>query len=323
MINKTLFVATLVPIIFSTSAVSAVEIYNDHTNSFAIGGHISAGIANLGHDTEVNSTSPRINIEAKRNLGEDFIVDAKVEWGLNFLDSDADADVFSQRLGYVGVAHKNYGRLIVGRQWSPYYDVAGIADLPVAFANDFLYDDQGNLGTARANKMVSYRNVLNFNRNLSLQLGGGWQGEHDTYDNRYQVAATLQFTQFNLGYAFTAGDVTNDNAMSNVFSAGYGHYGKGFYAAGVLALNENMNGAKDTTASDLIAAYGLNSGVNLIWNMEVVDDKDNAVGYSNMAFQVEYQIVPKVLGYAGYLVDMESDANDKENQWMFGARLYL
>ncbi len=52
--------------------------------------------------------------------------------------------------------------LVVGTQWSPYYDFAGVADMSIAFANDFLYSNQYNLGSARAERMLSYRKGFEF-----------------------------------------------------------------------------------------------------------------------------------------------------------------
>lgn len=333
--NQKTRIAIALSTVFIIPTGYAYEVYADEDNSFSIGGHLSAGIAgDTGDngDAQVNAPSPRINFEGKRGLTQDLTFDAKIEWGLNYLNNDYNGDpgketnhdILSSRLGYVGATHTTIGRVVVGRQWSPYYSVMGIADTPVAFANDFLYQDQGNLGTARANKMVSYGKGFNLSESMALKFGAGWQGTQGKYDSRLQTSLQLQFEKFNVGYAFSNGDVANQTAMSNGFSAGYGNYGKGLYVAGVYAVNEHITiASSDNTAADFIVAYALDNGLNLIANYEMVDDDDNVAGYSEVAFQVEYRVLPKVLTYAGYQVGLDSDNNQEEDKWMFGARFYL
>jgi predicted porin len=319
--KKTLL-ATSISALLLTNSAFAIELYNDDKNSFAMGGHLSAGIADNGDTVEVNAPSPRVNFEWKTKIDENWQVDAKLEWAVNYLDDEKD--VLSSRLGYVGTTHKAVGRFALGRQWSPYSDVMGIADQPIAFANDFLYNDHGNLGTARANKMLSYGKAFDFSESMALKLGAGWQGEHDLYDSRLQLGLQLQFSNFNVGYAFTNGDVNNETAMSNGFSVGYGSYGKGIFAAGVFAFNENMNtGTTDSTAIEAIGAYGLDNGMNFIVNYEGIDDDDNNAGYSELALQMEYRFIPKMNAYIAYQLGLDSDANNEEDQWMIGVRYYL
>lgn len=325
--KKTLLATSISALLLANSAF-ALELYNDDKNSLAMGGHLSAGIADDGDTVQVNAPSPRINFEWKTKIDENWEVDAKIEWGVNYLGDDG-VDVLSNRLGYLGTTHETVGRFVVGRQWSPYYSVMGIADQPIAFANEFLYDDHGNLGTGRANKMFSYGKAFDFSESMALKLGAGWQGEHvvgaKVYDTRLQLALQLQFSDFNVGYALTNGDVNDETAMSNGFSVGYGTYAKGIFAAGVFAFNENMNaGTTDSTAIEAIGAYGLDNGMNFIVNYEGVDDDDNKAGYSELAFQMEYRFIPKMNAYIGYQLALDSDGNKKEdNQWMIGARYYL
>ncbi|MDF5533714.1 porin, partial [Vibrio parahaemolyticus] len=151
--NKKLLAAAIAAATFGTQAV-AVELYNNDGTTFSMGGHVSVNLNGSEQgDTDVGTNSPRINISATQDLGNGFTADARGEWALNYLDGGEES--FKTRLGYLGVTHEVYGRAVGGTQWSPYYDVAGIADMPIAFANDFIYDDHGNLGTGRADKMLS------------------------------------------------------------------------------------------------------------------------------------------------------------------------
>ena len=342
--KKTLL-AIAVPAALVSNAVTAVELYKDDVNTFSVGGHVSVGVTGSDEgNTEVNSMSPRLNIEATRDLGNGYVVDAKAEWGVNFLEGGENT--FNTRLGYIGLTHEELGRAVVGTQWSPYYDVAGVADMPIAFANDFLYQDQGNIGTARADKMVSYRNGFEFGDAGALNVGLGWQGAqdgdatNDAYGNRAQATLSYSFMGATLGYAYNSGSVSyggtpSEDATTQAVSLNYGTYGKGFYAAGVFAQNENVydssyaseNVYDKTNNTELLVAYALANSLNVSLNYEAVKDEGGNEGtlMSQSALQVEYNFLPDIVGYVGYQVDLGSDAaNHKDdNVWMFGARVYL
>jgi predicted porin len=186
------------------------------------------------------------------------------------------------RLGYVGLSHDKYGRAVIGTQYTPFSDVIGVADDPIWFATDSAYDNQGNLGTMRGDKMISYRNGVKFSDDFMLNFGLGWQGQHE-YDNkaysslypfnsdlayhyRTQGAISATFMGVTLGIARTQGDVeiweddiinrpvtlkvvVTENAQSNALSVKYGQYGKGFYGAIVYEKNEYMNNPIDESGS--------------------------------------------------------------------------
>ena len=354
--KKTLL-AVAIPAALFANAVSAVELYNDDVNTFSIGGHMSAGLIGSDEgDTKVNSVSPRINLEVKRDLGNGVVVDAKGEWSVNMLDGGENA--FSTRLGYLGATHEDFGRAVIGTQWAPYFDVAGVADMPIAFANDFLYADHGNIGTARAESMVSYRNGFDFAEAGSINFGLGWQGKNTTtetvfkidgsevieesqdaakYSDRVQASISYDLMGFSLGYGYNSGDVDYSNGAGKVtaeaqtISAAYGNYGSGLYVAAVLAQNDYIGGYDETNNYEAIVAYALANSLNLSINYEAVVDEASGVNngdtiYSQSAFQVEYNFLPNVVGYAGYQIDLGGDGaydTKKDNTWMFGGRVYL
>ncbi len=323
MFNKNILVATISGVIWVNGA-SAVELYKDEVNSFSIGGHLSAGLAGSDEgDTEVNSVSPRINFAAKRDLGNGFSADAKAEWSVNFLGGGENA--VSTRLGYLGLSHDSFGRLVAGTQWSPFYSVAGIADQPIAFASDTLYTDHGNIGSARANKMLSYSNMLELGEAGQLKFGLGWQGEHDDYEQRGQGALSYHLLGFSLGYTYSSGDKANVKTSSSSVAAKYGKYGKGLFVAGVFTLNDNINeAAKESDVTEAIVAYALENSLNFSVNYEALEVDPYKVS-SELAFQVEYHFISNVVGYAGYQVDLGSDDTSyiEDDQWMFGGRIYL
>ncbi|WP_415230639.1 porin [Psychromonas sp.] len=355
--KKTLL-AVAIPALLFANATTAVELYNDGVNTFAVGGHITVGLdVPEEADATLNSLSPRLNVEATRDLGEGFKLDLRSEWWVNVLDGGAET--FTTRLGYIGLTHDVYGRAVAGTQWSPYYSVAGIAERTVSFGNGFLYNNHYNLGTARAEKMVSYSNKLDFDAAGQLKFGLGWQGKHtdsvttielvdadvnltdfaqvtktDEYDTRLQAALTYQIMDFSIGYAYNTGDVnyssvgSDQKALSQAVSAKYGAYGKGLYVAAVYADNEYMyNALAETTQMEAIVAYALANSLNFSGNYEAVEDgKLSATVYSQLAFNIEYNFLDNVRGYAGYQFDLGGDGvydTEKDNQFALGVRVYL
>ncbi|ANQ18771.1 porin [Vibrio natriegens] len=309
----------------------AAEIYNSDGTSLSIGGHVSVGVGEYDSDApdEVklhHEVSPRINVAGKKDIGNGVTVDAKGEWQLNFIEGGEQS--FKTRLGYIGATHEQLGRVVAGTQWTPYSDVGSVADLPIAFANDFLYANQYNLGSARGEKMLSYRKEFQFGEGFAFNLGLGWQGEQGDYDNRGQIALSTEIAGFGLGYAYNGGDVDfngqTENAESHILSAKYGSYGSGLYAAVVYGMNEYFYlGLEDTTQLEALLAYGVNDWTFSV-NYESVDEDDLDTLYSQMALQAEYAVTPAFYTFAGYQIDLGNDINEEENDlWILGARYYF
>jgi predicted porin len=310
----------------------AAEVYNSDGTSLSIGGHVSVGVGEYyDEDVKVHQVSPRINVAGKKDIGNGVTVDAKGEWALKYLDGGDQT--FSTRLGYIGATHEQLGRLVVGTQWTPYYDVAGVADLPIAFANDFLYSDYYELGSARGEKMVSYRKGFQFGDGFAFNLGLGWQGQNEDsdgneYDDRGQIAISTEIAGFSLGYAYSAGDVDfgmkTEDATSHIISAKYGSYGSGLYAAVVYGMNEYFfEGLEDTTQLEGLVAYGVNDWTFSV-NYEGVEDDDLDTLYSEMALQAEYAVTPSFYTFAGYQIDLGNDIDeDEDDYWTIGARYYF
>lgn len=298
--NKKLLAIAIATSAFTSQAV-AIELYNANGSTFAIGGHVSVALSDSEKgELEVISASPRLNFNATHDMGNGFVADAKGEWALNYLTNGANA--FTTRLGYIGLTHENAGRVVVGTQWAPYYNAVAATDKPISYASDFTYNDHANLGTGRADKMVSYTNTLALGESQSLTLAGGWQGAHGDYETRLQAAISYKISDFAVNYAFTTGDVAADNAQSHIVSASYGSWGKGLYVAGAYAMGEHMiQDLEETNVMELLAGYALNNGVNLIANYESVENKkaDSSV-YATAAVQAEYKFTQTFVGFAGY-----------------------
>lgn len=337
---KTKLLAAAIVAAASGTNAFAAEIYNSEGSTISIGGYVDVGIGeydkgtdtrDANKDVDVNQVSPRINISGTQDLGNGVVVDAKGEWALNYLDGGENT--FSTRLGYLGITHEQAGRAVVGTQWAPYYDIAGVADLPIAFANDYLYENHNLLGTGRAERMVSYRKSLMFGEDGGMDFGLGWQGKEteSSADARVQVALKANFMGFGLGYTYSGGDLeissVKRDANSHMFALNYGSYGNGLYVAGVYGMNEYFyDDLEETVQLEGLLAFGMENGLNLSVNYEAVEnDKTNFTLYSQTAIQAEYSITPKLMTFAGYEIDLGDDdpATKDDDKWIIGARYFL
>ncbi|MGY0616967.1 porin [Vibrio sp. FJH11] len=305
----------------------AAEVYNSDGTSLSIGGFVDVGVGEYySDDVAVHQVTPRLNVAGKKDIGNGVTVDAKGEWSLNYVEGNEQS--FKTRLGYIGATHEQLGRLVVGTQWTPYSDVGTAADMPIAFANDFLYSNQYNLGSARGEKMVSYRKGFQFGEGFAFNLGLGWQGQNGEYDDRGQIALSTELAGFGLGYAYNGGDVemggSTENAQSHILSAKYGTYGAGLYVAVVYGMNEYFfDGYEDTTQMEGIVAYGVNDWTFSV-NYEGVEEDTLDTLYSQMALQAEYAVTPAFYTFAGYQIDLGNDIDEEENDyWSIGARYYF
>ncbi|MFC5080093.1 Outer membrane porin protein OmpD precursor [Vibrio thalassae] len=350
--NKTLLALAVTSAAIGTQA-NALEIYNKEGTQMSIGGHATIGLtsAHANKDARVEEKSPRINLEVIQDIGNGFKADFKGEWAMNMLEGGKNT--FTTRLGYIGLGHETYGRIAAGTQWSPYYIAAGVVDTPIGWSNDFLYDNQGLFGTARADKLAAYYNTIDFDDAGALTIGAGWQGANSVMDpkdstktwlsstNRGQIAAGYTIAGFNVNYAFNSGHVTDHQqgntkvADSHVVSGKYGNFGSGLYIAATLASNKNMNSfdsklIDQTEAFDSILAYGLDMGLNLILKHEEMQDtKNNLRVKSGTSIQAEYTLSPRLRAYTGYNFDNQGETGTvdyrkrKDNQFIIGTRFYL
>lgn len=324
--KKTLL-AVAIPALLVANAATATELYADGANTLSLGGHLSAGLAGSEEgSTGVHYNSPRINFVATRDMGYGITADAKVEWAINM---EGGQNTLTTRLGYLGLTHDVYGRAVVGTQWAPTVDVAGVTDMPLSFGNDFLYKDHGNLGTGRANDMVSYRKGFTFENDMALNLGFGVQGGQGEYHSRYQAAAAFVFAEYQVGMTYNTGDINyvkGETATVANIAAKYGSYGEGLYLAAVYSENEFTKDfagviAEESTDMEFLASYGFANSAVVSANYELnTNDDTNVDTIETTALTVEYNFTPSVVGYAGYQIDL-SDAED--NSWNFGGRIYL
>ncbi|MBY6198323.1 porin [Vibrio hangzhouensis] len=360
--NKTLLALAVTAAAIGTQA-NAVEIYNKEGTTAKIGGHATVAFQSNEQGSKSgqivqNEKSPRVNLEVTTELGNGVTADVKGEWAINM--ENGGGNTFTTRLGYIGLTHEKAGRVALGTQWSQYYMAAGVVDQPIAWSNGFLYNNHGALGTARADRLASYSNSLDFGDAGTLNFGLGWQGASEftsnvvsddktatgvKYDasNRAQGSLGYSIAGFNVNYAYVGGDVkettgttATKKAQSHLVSAKYGNFGSGLYVAATYADNENMNGGlvgeglvAETKAFDSLVAYGLDNGLNLIVKHEEMKDEVKGLRMNSAtSLQAEYTITPRFRAFTGYKFDNQGEGVYKEakarnNEFLIGGRFYL
>jgi predicted porin len=342
---------TLLALAVTTAAIStqanALEVFNDGTTKASIGGH--ATVAFKSDETGKragavvqNEKAPRINFEAITDLGNGLKADMKGEWAINMENGGANA--FTTRLGYIGLTHEKAGRLALGTQWSQYYmGAAAVVDQPIAWSNDFVYENQGKLGTARAENLAAYSNSLDFGDAGSLEFGAGWQGAKTDSDNveygaRTQARLGYNIAGFQVNTAVTTGDIKESAASATkkaraaAISGKYGSFGQGLYVAATYQDAENMKkgfeGLTDTKSVDSILAYGLDNGLNLIAKHEETQDAvKNLRMKSETSVSVEYPLSPRFRAFTGYKIDNQGEGAEykhtRNDEFLLGGRFYL
>ena len=155
----------------------------------------------------------------------------KAEWGFSakngYSQSDADGtnpgELFSNRLGLVGLVHEQMGSFQIGKQWSVYSDVANWTDVyPIgggaAMGQYEGYTGDGGVnGTGRADDALSYRGSFEgLNIGLQYQLEDSVSNKDTNITNEldinsvwhrkdgFQVALSYDFEfGFSLGYSYS------------------------------------------------------------------------------------------------------------------------
>jgi len=154
--------------------VNAVEIYKDDKNRVTVGGFIDARVIHTQGQTEVVNGASRINFDFNRQLKDGWSAMALLEWGVNPVGSSdiiynnrfesVQDEFLYNRLGYVGLAHEQYGQLTIGKQWGAWYDVVYSTNYSLVWdgnaAGVYTYnkDDGAVNGTGRGDKLLQYRN---------------------------------------------------------------------------------------------------------------------------------------------------------------------
>ncbi len=139
---------------------------------------------------ELGLTRNKIHFFAHIELGmnlfksnSQFNTDGNSAGGFLVAEKEQSSQVFSSRLGFLGLDFGKWGRLSFGKQWSVYYDVTSVTDKFNVFggrgsASYVAGTDGGGSGTGRADQSMIYRNDIGpVAFGIQLQARNAFNGE--------------------------------------------------------------------------------------------------------------------------------------------------
>lgn len=248
-------------------------------DSISFYGMLRVHLATFDGKVQLQENAPRFGTFLNRKINDDWTVNAKLEFGLHLINgisfnNDANssaefvsqplkkAEVFTARLGYVTIAHKNLGSLSIGKQWGVYYDIGGYTDNFSLFGGSAngIYaggTDGGWKGTGRADNSIQYRNQWGgFQLGLQTQLFGDYSS--------YGISGQYSFRNgLTIGTSYNNSEVPDlvkqfvqgiGNQSSN-FIAGIKYSKNKWYAAATFSINDD---ALNTISQDEAIGYSTN-----------------------------------------------------------------
>ena len=328
--NKKILALAVAALTTSTYS-NAIEVVNDGTNTFSVGGRLAASAQFSDGDSQLKNQSSRINFAFTHALDNGWDVGAKAEWGYDALANSSEGSHLSNRLGQITADKEGIGQFTIGKAWSVHYDVAGKTDLFWVFGGDTAgnYDgitgDGGAHGTGRADDVIQYRG--NF---AGLQIGLQYQFEDDNYNettgkgyNRkggYQGMLGYDF-DFGLGlsgaYSETQFDDRENAKIGNIvanyqyeglylaanYSQARNHQYQGDY--GLTGADVTSNGAiKKATGVEVFGSYDIGN-FQLLGGYNQLSDDNSDAKYAYATLGAAYFTGPIILA-AEYKIDTSS-----------------
>jgi hypothetical protein len=247
--------------------------------------------------TKVGDGNSRAGIRAEWEFNPGWYLYGRGEVGLNLFDNYTTRgeqfgdDDIEARLAYVGVDHKNVS-LVAGKNWSAYYQVAGLTDRFAIFGGSAsgVYNARTSgdaTGTGRADDVIQtrlyvttdkslFQDLKPFNVNLQYQLGQSIPFVSDEkYDYSYGASAFLETNRdWGIGFAYNLARVPDGRmAIQDAGIDGDARalalttrmYGNRWYVGVLFSRLENM----ETTDQN---RYFDGTGIELYAQWEVRDN---------------------------------------------------
>jgi predicted porin len=213
--RRTLIYAIISILLTASGAIEPLSAQDDDNflDFFNPYGSLRAHLAYYGKNLEVQNNSSRLGLIMATSQRKGWSFVARGEWGINLVkndrainldnnndtgwatlkEGDPDQTIWT-RLGYLGVAYKDYGEFSIGKRWSVYSDVASWTDMFDVFGGwgSGMYPggtDGGYVGTGRAEKIVMYRKT--FDR-VFLGAQAQFRGENEVAVESYGLAVHME-----------------------------------------------------------------------------------------------------------------------------------
>ncbi len=322
---------------------SAVELYGDEKTKVLFSGNLSAYYLKSDGASQVDDGFSRYYFDMAHEIKYNWQALAKLEWGVQLSNTDdriivnhngltstgPTSDSTWLRQGYVGVAHNDYGRFTIGKQWGVSYDVGGVTDWFEIFGAEAsgTYNfgtDGGFSGSGRAEQALQYKlnydefsfgvQYLASNENLQVIAEDGEPlSAVLNFDDSYGLSFMYQ-APFDLGFglaynkaklSLAANDIESKQINDELITAHitYRPYGSlGLHVALVLTdmKNHDMNDLGQVMSKskgvELFTAYRFDNDISLIFGYNSLEDNSSvnainpAIG-SDGTYHKEYFIL--------------------------------
>lgn len=258
---KTRTAALTIALLSAASAAAA-------QSSVTVYGIADAGLVREQGGAAGNATTISSGIASASRFGFRGSEDLGQGWSANFvLEAGARLDTGVQdtagtlfnRQAYVGLKHKDYGALTLGRQYTPYYLALSLVGDPFAIG---LAGTSKNVMPAggsntRTNNTVAYQSP-HFAGGFAVELGYALGEQQGSASAGRQIGAALHYTagKLNARVAY--------NSRNNDLTAAAGAAQSPPVPAAVRGNGRNtlLAANYDFGVAKAFAAYGINEGVN-------------------------------------------------------------
>ncbi|HNU01040.1 MAG TPA: porin [Acidobacteriota bacterium] len=171
---------------------------------------VRAGIASNGQ-TEIADRFSRLGLNGRVPLADGYAFFGQLELGVNVVNQNPEivvsgdsgmaygegSEAVKSRIGRVGV-ETPFGTFSWGKQYSPYYDVAGLTDMFFTFGSEasgaFGTDDGGISGTGRSEQAFQYRHRFGPVHVGAQVQNRTWTDENASFADTYGFMAGLDVT---------------------------------------------------------------------------------------------------------------------------------
>ncbi|MCM2973131.1 porin [Larsenimonas suaedae] len=168
--SKTVRIAGLgLATFFIAQQAQAFIAYETPKDRLTISGRIAGGstfVNNVDDDHNFTNAGSRVRLIHEHNFEGGWSSIARAEWGFDPFFEHGDDDHY-KRLLYAGLSNDEYGTVLIGKQYSVWYDLVAVstdwfwyngATAQGSFAGRS--GDGGFEGTGRADNAISYRNTF-------------------------------------------------------------------------------------------------------------------------------------------------------------------
>lgn len=213
---------------------------------------MAAQVNDDGTDTSLRIANggSRIGVKGSDDLGNGLKAIYRFEWGANIFGSTvtANGEGLATRLGWVGLTG-SFGTVKLGRQWSPYYNVAGYNDL----FNDQFYNHYQ--GVFRLSNAFSYTtpDMSGFKVAAAITADGA-AGNDEVVDN-YNIAAIYDNNGIFAGLTYLSTNGLADEQTKLAAALGYSN---DMFRIGLTGEQSDNGGSVKPMTLTLAGEYYLN-----------------------------------------------------------------